>query len=820
MTITKDDIKLMASERLTDDADGGGFMTGTVIQDGVENNIFPDVSELDRAQGANDFRKFYLAVMELGANWYYGAHLIIDALAADPNISATLYGSASQDETRQEFIDSVDTVGISSKFRGTKTLTVDASIGDREVKADGTTVQVIPNSNVGTPITGAVLPSSDQRTIIAPWSTTIPAPTFTNGSGPRNLNFMHYAIAGTVTGSITAGGSFAISEVDALAYQDRLEKDSTPLTGLFQSGGGFPGARVMFMDLAADITVNSVVYKPAFPIDMPITTQSFTWTNGMLYTQEINLPYVPHVGGEVVIWTNLTGGEESMTTFGMLSNDQPNALMFIDRAAKKITITFKAGHYPKPGTPVTTQYVRTGYLQPLAFSALGNSGTFAAGILDVTPTSGWDIAYASFKLGGAYYKILGNEVLTFDDDVAVGAYNRTLHRILLGGHDGQTVSEWLCIEKNSSIPVTTIVDAATEPNMTPNTVTIEGNKSAGGTFSVTADSTGAFISAFANGTYNKTDGKVNMTFTAAVDVESLTFEGDKVAYTPVPEEIAGFDPSNFSVDGTVDVFPFGVVTVVHNTQALAPQTVVNAQVVNCGRTLLSDIRIFGDDGAEILTGFTPHKAAGTVTINDITGWDQPIVVTHRIEDMAVVIARDVSGLLTLSKPLSHNYPADESYVSSALIIGDMQARAHPGFQMQTWTGVWADTLADTGGVAILADYNEPAYPIVMENKGGIKERWLIRFTNSSAFTVTGEQVGQIAVGDTTTTCAPINPATGRPYFSINPAGWGSGWATGNAYRFNTDGGSEPAWVIRTINPSDPWPTQDRITVAARGSINA
>jgi hypothetical protein len=54
------DVKLLASQRLTDNPDGGGLMTSTEIVDGVVNNLWPDVSRVDRAYGVVNLRKLYL----------------------------------------------------------------------------------------------------------------------------------------------------------------------------------------------------------------------------------------------------------------------------------------------------------------------------------------------------------------------------------------------------------------------------------------------------------------------------------------------------------------------------------------------------------------------------------------------------------------------------------------------------------------------------------------------------------------------------------------------------------------------------------------
>jgi hypothetical protein len=58
--------------------------------------------------------------------------------------------------------------------------------------------------------------------------------------------------------------------------------------------------------------------------------------------------------------------------------------------------------------------------------------------------------------------------------------------------------------------------------------------------------------------------------------------------------------------------------------------------------------------------------------------------------------------------------------------------------------------------------------------------------------VIGEHVGVIATGDINSVCSPLNPATGKPYFTIDPLGWGSGWAVGNILRINTVGAIYPS----------------------------
>src|SRR5690606_13029632 len=100
------------------------------------------------------------------------------------------------------------------------------------------------------------------------------------------------------------------------------------------------------------------------------------------------------------------------------------------------------------------------------------------------------------------------------------------------------------------------------------------------------------------------------------------------------------------------------------------------------------------------------------------------------------------------------------------------------------------------------------FPIEVTNADAITERWAVVFTGSTSFEVRGETVGTIAIGTTGEDCAPLNPRTSQPYFTIPKEGWGIGWSTNNALRFNTIGGLAPVWMVRTTLPGTPETTVD------------
>ncbi|BCY01593.1 hypothetical protein [Stutzerimonas stutzeri] len=100
MTINVDDVKLLKSQRLTDEDDGGGRATGQAVIDGQENNLFPDISRLDRTLGRINLRKAFAGVMTQNNDPYLGAHAIVTERPLDPRVSVLLFKTASQTDTR------------------------------------------------------------------------------------------------------------------------------------------------------------------------------------------------------------------------------------------------------------------------------------------------------------------------------------------------------------------------------------------------------------------------------------------------------------------------------------------------------------------------------------------------------------------------------------------------------------------------------------------------------------------------------------------------------------------------------------------------
>ncbi|GAA4650995.1 hypothetical protein GCM10023116_32780 [Kistimonas scapharcae] len=102
MAILPDDVKLYASQRLTDESDGGGRATGNEVIDGDINNLFRDISRIDRTLGDVSLRKVYAGVSTDNTDPYLGAHLIITEPPQDTRVDVLLFNTDSQTDERTE----------------------------------------------------------------------------------------------------------------------------------------------------------------------------------------------------------------------------------------------------------------------------------------------------------------------------------------------------------------------------------------------------------------------------------------------------------------------------------------------------------------------------------------------------------------------------------------------------------------------------------------------------------------------------------------------------------------------------------------------
>lgn len=338
-----------------------------------------------------------------------------------------------------------------------------------------------------------------------------------------------------------------------------------------------------------------------------------------------------------------------------------------------------------------------------------------------------------------------------------------------------------------------------------------------------ADNQGVITGDGITGEVTLQDGIAEITFPEPVTAESLFYNAISFKQIPLDPEILGLDPVRLPADGRVPIMRDADILVLTHTQKDLIDTPAADLVVNAGRDKLHDAWIEDDEGTRLDPAmYVLDKDAGTVTLaNPFTAQDaesNPLTgnlhFVHRIDDMALCTEARIDGTLQLAQPLYHDFPANDTWVASAVYLGDLQARVR----------VWGSYTVDPGdydgeGQETTAQYNLIAYPVAIDNRGSVPERWKIKFTSTTAFELYGEQRGLVATGSTAADFSPTNPQTGTPYFTILAGGWGSGWSVGNTVRFDTDAAAAPLWLIRTVLPGQATVDDDQLKIELRGDHN-
>lgn len=108
MPVETNNLVLYKSERLTDTTDGGGKYSGQVVIDGESNNLFPDVSELDRTMGRVSLRKIFPAINNNDTESLMGSTVFVSKNPDDPNVSALLFSTESHIDVRSSAANRVE----------------------------------------------------------------------------------------------------------------------------------------------------------------------------------------------------------------------------------------------------------------------------------------------------------------------------------------------------------------------------------------------------------------------------------------------------------------------------------------------------------------------------------------------------------------------------------------------------------------------------------------------------------------------------------------------------------------------------------------
>lgn len=386
----------------------------------------------------------------------------------------------------------------------------------------------------------------------------------------------------------------------------------------------------------------------------------------------------------------------------------------------------------------------------------------------------------------------------------------------------------------------------------PGMFTLRANRLDGEMLTATADINGAISGAQIRGSVDWESGVAKVQFGELVPVagnegqpwfDPDLVEGDRiwrptlvqagsihmgaVVYRSIPlsEVVIGLSSVRLPSDGRAPAFKPGQTVLVHHTAKHVVASPQANQTVSFGRGRVAAIEVRDALGAPVdAAWFEADLDVGTLKFSDplnLSAYTLPITISERVEDRRLVVQPQITGEIEINTGLSHDFPAGEAMISTALRLGeangslDLQARVVNLFDQAAWSNVWADL--PSGSVAP-GTYNDTDYPLVVTNADAITERWAVRFTSATQFELIGETVGVIGTGNTTSDLAPLNPRTGQPYFRMRKEGWGGGWSTNNVVRFNTVGGLAPVWMIRTTLQGTPEGARDSTRFLVIGNV--
>ncbi len=519
-------------------------------------------------------------------------------------------------------------------------------------------------------------------------------------------------------------------------------------------------------------------------------------------------------------------------------------------------------HFPaafQDESPVTVTYKRDDFADtPLVEEHLGGALE-----LDLTPgvtnrivPGGINFSFQSqtyFERAGTLYRGSDSQAASA---VPAGTLNHSTGvatiTLWLGG-SAPSLTVRALLTEIATIPVFVVHGRTPGSPLRPGTFTIRAIRARDGVeVMATADNNGNLTSSSIHGVVDSVNGVFSVAFGAYVLDSTLSPEDrledwydpayvDEDGYIWRPEEILPstvrfncvvqvalpidpaiikVNPVRLPMDGRVPVIRAGDTLVIHDPQPYTlPNPLTPGGLVLLPRSGLASVAVYDQAGLGVPLAQLGDVDldAGEITVADpldLDGYELPLVAIHSVEDMALCLDSQITGEVAIAQPLTHDYTADNSLLSSALILGDAQARYEHLFAQNTWTGVWSDERigsAPTGG----AQYNDALYPLIVVNAHAITQRWRLAFTGPTSFSIIGEELGVIGTGTTSSGAAPVNPATGEPYVVILPGGFGAGWANGNNLRFNTVAAGGPIWVARTVLSGQATHDDDRIRLQTR-----
>lgn len=168
---------------------------------------------------------------------------------------------------------------------------------------------------------------------------------------------------------------------------------------------------------------------------------------------------------------------------------------------------------------------------------------------------------------------------------------------------------------------------------------------------------------------------------------------------------------------------------------------------------------------------------GVVQTDDGTGTEEWL----KIADTATPYSYSgTTATVTLADPVANGYATASTWCAGCVGGSDLIP------------------VIGTTTVTSSAGTENNALPIAGDNKGTVAETVTITFTSSSNFSASGTISGSLGTGSVSTQFAPVNSASGTPYFTIPANHFTGTWANGDTVVFATTSASLPIWLKQVV----------------------
>lgn len=433
----------------------------------------------------------------------------------------------------------------------------------------------------------------------------------------------------------------------------------------------------------------------------------------------------------------------------------------------------------------------------------------------ITPSS------VNFVLGGKRFFDKNGTVYTDLDPktgsaLAVGVINYQTGKLTFNDYSYNTLGPITLASMVTSItgnPVQKVTFRTPKAPIRPGGITIRANALDGSKILLKSGYDGKLTDSNGSTSKGLVDyeyGVVDIWFDKPVFAETIMYNADAYTYLPIDSSVVKIDTVRLPQDGRVPIFRRGDSILIRNAQTDdLGSAFTGGQTINLSRNDVDRISLLDADNKPVLGELWDYDLdAGTITFKtsiDLSSYKMPLKAIHAQEQRNRVVDLDIDGTLSLLFPTNRDYPIEDTYVSSLLIGDDLAVRVSVPFTQRSWNNVWQDTPV---GDQLLNKLKLTDYPMILTDDGAITDRWMIKFTSGSQFELYSEALGFVGKFDTLTNLAPINPATGKPYFTIDKRAFGTDtpWAVQDVIRFNTWGTLMPVWVLCAVQPNPNPPT--------------